>query len=106
MHVLIINFNLNGIDEQQYAAISDQVAPAFAAVPGLISKVWLKDSARGVYGGVYFFEDRAAFERARASELFKGVATNPYLTNVTAHDFEILEAPTRVTHGLLASVAS
>ncbi len=29
---------------------------AFAALPGLGSKVWLADSVNGVYGGVYTFE--------------------------------------------------
>ena len=43
MHVLLVNFNLQGVDERQYAAMCDQIAPAFAAVPGLVSKVWLKD---------------------------------------------------------------
>jgi quinol monooxygenase YgiN len=105
MHVLIVNFNLKGVDEQQYAKLCDDIAPAFAAVPGLLSKVWLKDSERGVYGGVYCFEDRAALDRYKASELFKTVGSHPLLTNITASDFGILEAPTRVTHGLLATVS-
>ncbi len=46
------NFNLNGITETDYAAGCDQIAPAFAAVPGLVTKVWLADSDAGVYGGV------------------------------------------------------
>ena len=106
MHVLVVNFNLKGVDEQQYAALCDQVAPAFAAVPGLLSKVWLKDSANGIYGGVYTFQDRAAFEDFRQSALFGTVAGHPNLTNITARDFGILEAPTRVTHGLLAGAAA
>src|SRR5439155_14657503 len=50
MHVTIVNFRLNGVDEQQYASLCDQIAPAFAAVPGLISKVWIKNDT-GTYGG-------------------------------------------------------
>ena len=105
MHVLIVNFNLKGVDEQQYAAMCDQIAPSFAAVPGLASKVWLKDSEQGVYGGVYLFEDREAFDRFKRSDLFRTVATHPNLANITASEFGILEAPTRTTHGLLAGVA-
>ena len=105
MHVLIVNFNLKGVDEQQYAALCDQIAPTFAAVPGLVSKVWLKDSERGTYGGVYLFQDHDAFERFKRSELFNTVATHPNLANIVANDFGILEAPTRVTNGLLAGVA-
>ena len=39
MHVQIVNFQLNGINEAQYRDICDEVASAFAAVPGLVSKV-------------------------------------------------------------------
>ena len=106
MHVLIVNFNLKGIDEAQYSAMCDQIATAFAAVPGLLSKVWLKDSASGNYGGVYLFQDREAFERYKRSDLCQKVATHPNLANVSMKDFDILEAPTRVTNGLLAGVGS
>ncbi len=52
MELLIINFELAGITETGYRNVCDQIAPAFAAVPGLASKVWLADAANGVYGGV------------------------------------------------------
>ena len=104
MHVTIVNFRLNGVDEQQYASLCDQIAPAFAAVPGLISKVWIKNDT-GTYGGVYFWESRAAYQRFTESDLFKTVLSHPNLAGITAQDFGILEAPTRVTHGLLTAVA-
>ena len=105
MHVLIVNFRLKGVDESQYAKLCDDIAPAFAAVPGLVSKIWLKNSERGVYGGVYVWENREAFERYTASDLFKTVASHPNLADISAQDFGILEAPTRVTNGLLTAVA-
>jgi heme-degrading monooxygenase HmoA len=105
MHVLIVNFRLEGIDEAQYAKLCDDIAPAFAAVPGLLSKIWLKDSDRGIYGGVYVWESREAFERYKESDLFKSVGAHPNLADVTARDFSILESPTRVTNGLLATVS-
>ena len=33
MHVLVVNFELNGVSEQQYSQLCDDIAPAFAAVP-------------------------------------------------------------------------
>ena len=57
MEIVIINFSLDGLSEAEYRAKCDEIAPAFAAVPGLVSKVWLADTAGGVYGGVYTFED-------------------------------------------------
>ena len=55
MRILVVNFNLAGVNEQQYEGLCDQIAPAFAAVPGT--------------------------------------------------DFEVQEAPTRVTHGLAPALA-
>jgi hypothetical protein len=105
MHVLIVNFNLKGVDEKAYAKMCDEIAPAFAAVPGLVSKVWLKSSETGTYGGVYLFRDRAAFDAYTRSDLFKTVGAHPNLANISAKDFDILEAPSRVTNGLLTAVA-
>jgi hypothetical protein len=105
MHVLIVNFNLNGITEAQFAGQCEQLAPTFAAVPGLVSKIWLADSASGTYGGVYVWQDREALERYKASDLFKGIAANPNLKNVTAREFGVLEAPTQITRGMLVAHA-
>jgi len=106
MYVLIVNFNLKDVDEAQYARMCDAVAPAFAAVPGLASKLWIKNSDTGTYGGVYIFESRDALNRFQETDLFRSLAVNKNLTNITADDFEVLEAPTRVTGRILSAVAS
>jgi len=100
MQVLIINFNLEGITRSDYEGVCNEIAPAFAAVPGLISKHWLADEANNTYGGVYMFQDQAALDGFLASELFAGVGGNPALVNATAKPFSILEGPTRVTRGI------
>ena len=103
MHVLIVNFRLDGIEQAQYAKLCDDVAPAFAAVPGLVSKIWLKDAERGIFGGVYLWESREALERYKGSDLFKSIGAHPNLVDVTAREFEVFESPSRVTNGLLAT---
>ena len=100
MHVQIINFQLNDIDEAAYRMLCDELAPAFAALPGLLSKVWLADAATGTYGGVYLWQDRAAMEQFTRTDLFNAVATHPNLAGVSSRDFAVLEGPTRVTRGL------
>lgn len=97
MHVQIVNFQLKGISREGYEALCDQVAPAIAALPGLISKVWLADSATNTYGGVYLWRDRAAMEGFLRSEIFRAVATNPNLADIKSRDFGVLEAPGAVT---------
>jgi len=99
MHIQIINFQLSGVTEEEYAALCDQLAPTFAAVPGLVRNVWIANSDTGTYGGVYVWQDRQAMEDFTKTELFESVEKHPALTNVTSIDFGVLEGPTKVTRG-------
>jgi len=101
MHLQIINFQLQDLSEADYFKVCDELAPAFAAVPGLSSKVWLADSDAGTYGGVYLWESRGAMEEFARTELFNSVATHPNLAGITSTDFDVVEAPTSVTAKLL-----
>ena len=97
MHILIINFNLNELSREQYEGVCDELASAFAAVPGLISKTWLANEETNTYGGVYLWKDKQAMLDYQASELYAGIGANPALANITATDFEVLENPSKVT---------
>ena len=99
MEILVVNYSLDGITESEYESLCDELAPVFAAVPGLVSKVWLADRDNGVYGGVYTFESGAAVDAFLASELGQ-VAAVPGLANVTIRRFEVLAEPTAITRGL------
>jgi hypothetical protein len=59
---------------------------------------WL---ARCGFGGVYLWENHEAMKQFTQTDLFKAVATHPNLTDVVSRDFDVLEAPTRVTRGLI-----
>jgi hypothetical protein len=100
MQILIVNFNLDGRSESDDEHLCDEVAPAFADVPGLQSKVWLADRAEGIFGGVYTFESEEAADGFLASELFAGVGATPGLVNFSVRRFDVLEGPTRVTRGM------
>jgi heme-degrading monooxygenase HmoA len=101
MHIQVINFHLKGVSEADFRGLCDEVAPAFAEVPGLISKVWLANRTTNTYGGVYTWATREAMEEYAKSDLFKAVATNPNLADITSIDFDVLEEPTSVTRGLV-----
>jgi hypothetical protein len=105
MEILIVNFSLRGITESEYRDMCDEVAPAFAAVPGLVSKIWLADRANGVYGGVYTFEDSAALDAYLASDLMAQVAAQPAFVDTTIRRFEVLTQPTAITRGLVSAAA-
>lgn len=99
MQILIVNFNLDGLSVEDFARSCDELAPAFAAVPGLASKVWLADRVEGVFGGVYVFESDTAVEDFLASDLFAAVGATPGLANIAVRRFGVLDEPTRVTRG-------
>ena len=100
MHIQVINFNLEGINRAEYEAVCNELAEAFAALPGLISKHWLADDENNTYGGVYIWESKDAYEGYLKSDLFAGVGANPALANIVSKDFDVIEGPTRGTRGL------
>ena len=81
MHVQVVNFNLEGISRTEYETVCNELAEAFAALPGLVSKHWLADEKNNTYGGVYIWETREAYDAFVNSELFAGVGANPALVN-------------------------
>jgi hypothetical protein len=105
VHIQIVNFHLNGIDDTQYRQSCIQEAPIFAAIPGLLSKVWLVDQSTNTYGGVYTWRDRQAMENFLDSELFREFSVDPHVKDLTSRDSGVLEAPTQVTRGLALSPA-
>jgi len=99
MHILVINFNLKGISEDDYLGLIEPIAPAFAGLTGLVSKTWLVNKETNTYGGVYVWSDRGAMEAYKQSDIYEGMSTNPHFENVTVTDFAVVEGATRVTRG-------
>ena len=93
MKIQIVTFQLDGIDEDAYSGVCDEMAPAFAAVPGLQAKLWLADRTTNTYGGVYVFSDADAQAAFAESDLFAN--------DVTACNYfvGILPGPTAMTGG-------
>jgi hypothetical protein len=105
VHIQVVNFHLKDLSDADYRSACDGWAPAFAAVPGLISKVWLADAATNTYGGIYTWTDRAAMEAFASSDLFKAVVGNPNLADITSRDFSILAGPGAVTQARVPAAA-
>ena len=98
MRIQVVNFNLEGINHDDFMLIADTAAPAFAEVPGLVSKIWLCDQENNTYGGVYTWENEQAMETFAKSELFtNAVANNPNFVNLSVKDFGILDGPSKIT---------
>jgi hypothetical protein len=105
MQILVVNFELKDMSLSEFRTMCDELAPTFAEVPGLISKLWLINEDTGTVGGVYSFRDAQALKAFQNSELFAAVGGNPHFVNIRATEFGILEGPTRITHGLAAAIA-
>ena len=99
MHILIVNFNLGGITEEDYLGLVEPIAPAFAGLTGLVSKTWLANKETNTYGGVYVWSDHRAMEAYKSTDIYKGLQANPHFENVTITDFAVVENATRVTRG-------
>jgi heme-degrading monooxygenase HmoA len=97
MHVQIVNFGLKNLTDEDYRANAGAMAPAFAHLPGLVSKTWLANAEANTYGGVYLWRDRQSMEAYQASDIYKGMLENPHFENVTVTDFSVLEGPTNIT---------
>jgi hypothetical protein len=103
MHVQIVNFNLKDMPDAGFRSMANEVAPAFASVPGLLGKIWLADAGKNTYGGVYIWRDAAAMQAYVASDLGRGVAGNPHFANLTSREFEMLSEPTAGSGGPVAA---
>ncbi len=99
MHMQVITFKLDGIDDAAYQAHAEQHAPQFAAVPGLRAKIWLANQQTNAYGGIYAWEDIAAMRSYQGGKIFQGLQADPHMTDVTIREFSVLTGPTQVTRG-------
>jgi hypothetical protein len=99
MHALFVNYGLRGATPGEHAELCAQLAPAFAAVPGLISLVWLSNDATGRYGGFYIFEQKPSFDAFIASELYEALRSHRAIDGLTTSDFSIDNGPTALTRG-------
>jgi hypothetical protein len=97
MHVQIVSFELNGITEEQYWESCRGETDTFAGLPGLLGKVWLRDADADVYGGLYLWRDRDSCERYVKGEIFRSIADDPTLKNVSSRDFGVFEDLTKET---------
>jgi hypothetical protein len=105
VHALVFLYGLEGATAAEHGELCEQLAPAFAAFPGLRAALWLTSDAAQRYGVVYVFHGRSAFDAFVASELFEAFRSQPSIVSAAAFDFVVSEAPTEITHGLAGVLA-
>ena len=105
MHVQIVTFGLEGLSDGEYRSHCEAIAPAFAQLPGLVSKTWLANAETNTYGGVYLWQDPESMEGYAETDVFKQMAANPNFKNFTKKEFDVPEGPSRITRGLAQATA-
>lgn len=105
MHVVIISLELTAITDEEYRELSLELAPAIAAVPGLLTKLWLTDAENG-YGGVYVFANADAAHAFLGSELAGKIAAHPNVAGMDVRHFDVDETATSQTQPLRTIVAT
>ncbi len=103
MHASIFEYRIRDIDDAGWSEACEELAPAFAATPGLLSKVWLRGEG-DIRGGVYLWEDRAAFDAFMASDLGQALGSHPNMADLTIRHYGVDDEATRVTRGAPARV--
>jgi hypothetical protein len=108
MHVQVVTYRLadstGDVSDADFIEANKEFAEMMTAVPGLLAKVWLKNTDEKVYGGLYLWHDQEACESFLESELWESVVTDDSVTDLASHDFEVMEELTKLTEPRLQMV--
>ena len=96
--VLQINFKFN-VTAAEYEQAVTALADNFAAVDGLVWKIWIMNEADSEAGGIYFFKDDSSLNAYLDGELAAGVKSHPALSDMSAKVFDVMDSLTAVTRG-------
>src|SRR5215510_9946015 len=97
MHAQVVTYRLDGITDDEFIEANKEFADAMAAVPGLVAKIWLKGADDGAYGGVYLWEDEAAYQDFLASELWTEALKDDSLMDLASRDYGVMADLTQMT---------
>jgi heme-degrading monooxygenase HmoA len=97
VYIQLVTFKLSGPTEEQYSQACREELSTFAGLPGLLSKVWLRDTETNTYGGLYLWRDRASYEAYVEGDIFKSIRDDPSFEGVESRAFDHFEDMTKAT---------
>lgn len=101
MHVQVVNFNLAGMNEEEWQENGKRLAPKYVDVPGLVAKIWIKDPDENRFGAIYVWGDGASMDAFAKSDLGQRIRNHPNYENLSISSFEVIGDLTRITAGEL-----
>ena len=96
--LLQLNFKFS-VSGDEYEEAVAPLAESFAALDGLVWKVWMINEWEGEAGGIYLFEDEASVQAYLDGPLAAGVLGHPALSEFSAKQFDVMDGVTGVTRG-------
>lgn len=91
MQVVTVKYELKEMTLDAHAQLGNDVVGNFAPgkISGLIGKTFIGNLEKGVFGGVYYFTDKASVDTYLASELWKGIVNHPNLVNFITESYSV-----------------
>lgn len=80
----------SGLDPRELERRLLERRPRFLEVPGLVQKIYGRDSATGDVCGIYFFENQAALAAFRETELAKTIPAAYEALDIRREVYEVL----------------
>ncbi len=96
--ILQLNFKFS-VSKSDYEQAVSPLASEFAAVKGLVWKVWLMNEAESEAGGIYLFEDESSLKAMLDGPLAAKVKSHPALSDMSAKVFDVMDKVTAITRG-------
>lgn len=88
----------SGLDTKELERRLLERRPRFLEVPGLVQKIYGRDSATGDVCGIYFFENQAALAAFRETELAKTIPVAYEAVDIRREVYDVLY-PLRAERG-------
>jgi hypothetical protein len=91
--VLTVKYELSEMSLEAHAQLGSDVVGNFSSgkINGLISKTFIGNLEKGVFGGVYYFIDQARLDAYLTSELWKSIVAHPNLINFKIERYAIAD---------------
>ncbi len=96
--ILQLNFKFN-VSKSEYEQAVSPLADEFAAVDGLVWKIWLMNEKESEAGGIYLFDDGLSVKAYLEGPLAAQVKSHPALSNMNAKVFDVMDNVTAITRG-------
>jgi hypothetical protein len=97
MHVQVATYRIDETSDADFIEANREFASMMTEVPGLLAKIWLKAPAGNVYGGIYLWRDRQAYEEFVGGELWASVGADETVFELDSRDYAVMEELTRET---------